>query len=336
MSRVILFFSIAILAVGITIAAPVPKGAVKPKGVLVIDDCDEVFRGKEKYSDNLTLFDSDGDQKFRITGFNQCQSIGSSHMVVTDVSRDSIWTIENVGKRLRRFDLKGKETLSVPDVEANGIAIDPETGFAWVLLSQGTIDGSQLSVFDLKGKVVATYEVNGFDIVYDKTSKAFWIAGKKLTKIKSEKGTILCSVDVAAWCVASVDVDPKSGSVWLAEREHSQVFGSKNRLLKYGSDGKPMIAIDLLDHSPFRLSIDPHDGSVWSAKFRKSIIRYSSDGKKLGEYEVEAVAVQADPSNGDVWVVTSDEVQKLNSKGQVRHRAKHAGKTSQAWITVLE
>ena len=97
-----------------------------------------------------------------------------------------------------------------------------------------------------------------------------------------------------------------------------------------------MVAIDLGQKSPFRVSVDPKNGSVWVAHIMKSVERFSAEGKSEAEHTVEALAVQVDPAGGDAWVVTPREVQKMSPKGDVTKRVSHASKTSQAWIASLE
>ncbi len=110
-------------------------------GIVVMDNCDPAFRGKDDYEDNLTLVNPAGKKRTRLSGFNNCETIGSSHKIATDLARGCVWTIENVAWRLRRFDLLGKETLVIPDVRANALAVDPPSGNVWVLSSTGTIYG---------------------------------------------------------------------------------------------------------------------------------------------------------------------------------------------------
>src|SRR5262249_42776360 len=153
--------------------------------ILVLDDCDEQYRGKDAYEDNLTLLDFTGKQRFRLSGFNNCQSIGSSRMIATDPARKAIWVLENVAHRIRRFDLAGKETLTIAGVHGSAIAVDPETGNVWALVGEGGIGSGKTVVFDDQGGEVASHAISGWDIVYDPKSKAFWIAEKKLTKISA-------------------------------------------------------------------------------------------------------------------------------------------------------
>jgi len=318
------------------LAAPAPKEPAEPTGILVLDNCDDQYQGKEEYKDNLTLLDPTGKQTFRVSGFNTCESIGSSRMVAADPARKCIWVIENVAHRIRRFDLAGKETLTIPGVHGSAIAVDPETGNVWALAGEGQIGKGKTVVYDDKGKEVASYDISGWDIAYDRKAKVFWIAERKLTKLTAAKGEVVCSADVSTFCASSVDIDPRSGAAWVAVREHSEVPGSSNRLLKFDADGKEVVAIDLGQKMPFRVSVDPKDGSVWVAHLRKSVERFSADGKSQAEHAVKALAVQVDPAGGDAWVITPTDVQKMTPKGDVMKRVDHAGKTSQAWIASLE
>ena len=122
------------------VAAPAPKESAKPNGILVLDN-----------KDNLTLLDPTGKQTFRVSGFNNCESIGSSRMIAADRARKCIWVIENVAHRIRRFDLAGKETLTIPGVHGSAVAVDPETGHVWALAGEGQIGKGKTVVYDAKG-----------------------------------------------------------------------------------------------------------------------------------------------------------------------------------------
>ena len=136
MHRFLLLPLLAICALSLAVAAPALKESEKPTGILVLDNCDDQYQGKEEYKDNLTLLDLTGKQMFRVSGFNNCESIGSSQMVAADPARKCIWVIENVAHRIRRFDLAGKETLTIPGVNGSAISVDPETGNVWALAGE--------------------------------------------------------------------------------------------------------------------------------------------------------------------------------------------------------
>ena len=327
----------AVLGVwAVSSAAPVPKDAPRLTGVLVLDNCDPKYDGKDEYADNLTLLDPAGKQRFRVSGFNNCESIGSSRMVAADPARKCIWTIENVANRLRRFDLTGRETLCVKDVSGSAVAVDAATGNVWALVGPGQIGKGHIAVFDGDGKEVATYAVSGWDMVYDPKAKAFWVADTKLTKLDAATGKVLFAVDVSTWCAASLDVDPVTGCAWVAVRDHPDVRQSKNRLLRFDPDGKELAAVELGGNGPRRVSVDRRDGGAWAACSGPLLAKYSADGKRERALSVDARAVQVDPATGDVWAVTPEETQRLSPKGEVLKATKHAGTTSQAWVVALE
>lgn len=335
MRRFLLPF-IAIPPLAVVLAAFAAQELANPAGILVLDNCDDQYTGKKEFKDILTLVDATGRQMFRLSGFNNSESIGSSRLIVADPGRKCIWVSECSARRIRRFDLSGKQTLIIPEVRTSAIAVDLETGNVWALAGIGRIGAGRTVVYDEKGREVGSYDIPGFDIVYHRKAKALWVAGSRLTKITAEKVEVVSSVEISIWCASSVDVDPSSGAAWVAVRRHSNVPGSRYRLLKFGPDGKQLVAIDLGEKTPFRVSVDPKYGSVWVAHFKKSIERFSSDGKSEAEYPVEALAVQTDPTGGNVWVVTPTELQYITSKGEVTKRVSHAGITSQAWIAALE
>jgi hypothetical protein len=309
--------------------------AMKVSGVLILDNCDAHYDGKAEFHDNLTLLDGAGNRLFQISGFNNCESIGSSHMIATDVICRHIWVIENVGRRIRRFDYAGRQTLEVPDIRGSALAIDPETGNVWALTGDA-IGKHSLVIYDGTGAKLAAYPVSGWDIVYDRNAKAFWIAERKLTKISAVDRRVEFAIDIATWCASSVDIDQQTGEIWVAVREHSQVAGSRNRLLKFDAADDEKVAIDLGSKGPFRVSVNPKDHSVWVANFRKSVEQFSADGRSRAEYPVAALAVQADAVDGSVWLVTATDVQQVLQTGVVTKRANHPSATSQAWMSVLE
>jgi DNA-binding beta-propeller fold protein YncE len=314
-----------------------PRDKDRLSGILVLDDCDSVYKDKNTYEDNLTFLTSDGEQKFRISGFNNSASSGSARAIAVDPARQCFWVLENTGHRIRRFDHAGKETLAIADVHGSAIAVDPVTGNVWALARVGTKNATQKTVvYNSKGSEVASYDITGYDIVYDRTAKAFWIAQSKLTKVDAATGKVTFSIDVSKFTASSVDVDPRTGACWVAVRRHPQIAGSSNRLLKIDARGKALAAVELGEKMPFRVSVDPKDGSVWVANLRKSVEHYSAEGKSLVEHPVEALTVQVDPAGSSIWVVTPTEILKMSSKGMVAKRTDLASKSLGAWIASLD
>jgi hypothetical protein len=308
-------------------AAPVPM----PKGgVLVLDNCDRDYQGKDEYADNLSSIDGLGKLVFRASGLNNCESIGSNHMVAVDARRGWVWVTENVGHRVRKYDRAGKELLVLRDVRASALAVDPENGDLWALTSTGKIDGGKTVVFDAEGRQRAAHDVSGFDIAYDAKSRAFWVVGRRLAKVQG--GRVVFDKAITAWCSACLAVHPGTGAVWVAARDHPDVAGSRNELLGFDNDGTLRHKVPLGAEGPFHVSVDAKDGSVWLTLMRKGVRRYTADGTPAAEHAVPALAAEADPRTGGVWVVTPDETLHLSRKWEVTFRVRHKGPTSQAWL----
>jgi hypothetical protein len=327
---------VALQLFSVSWAKPVPAlvGPPRPTGILVLDNCDSEYKGKDKYEDNLTFVDFAGKQRFRVSGLNCCESIGSSHMIATDPTRKCIWMIENVANRIRRFDFVGNETLAI-ESQGSAISVDPDNGNLWVLAGPGTIGKGMTVVYNSLGKQIATYDISGWDIAYDAKAKAFWIAERNLTKITST-GEVLMSLPISTFCASSVDVDTKTGAAWVAVRRHQDVANSKNQLLKVGSNGENLATIDLGDKCYFRISVERQTGNVWAVNMGSSVDRISASGKIQFEHKVGALSIQSDPMGDEAWVATSTEIQRINSKGQITVRVPHSRDTSQAWMAAID
>ncbi|QEL19250.1 NHL repeat-containing protein [Limnoglobus roseus] len=333
MSRTTVFLALTVLMTGTAVAAPIPKGVARAKGILILDDCDPGYKGQDEYHDNLTLLDPAGNSTFRLSGFNNCESIGSTRAVAADGGRKCVWAIENVAKRLRRFSLDGRETLEIPGVKGSAIAVDPATGNVWVSAGTGTLGKGHVAVYDDRGREVATYPITSWDIAYDGSAKAFWVVERNLTKVSAETGKVIFSIPVAQWCAVSVDVDRRDGSAWAAVRANGGA--ETNHLVKFDAKGLELARVELGNRSAIRVSVDPLDGSVWAA-CGGAVRKYSADGKFQASHAVSALAVQVDPAGGDVWVATPTEIQRMTAEGKVKARLSHAGKTGQVWMAALE
>lgn len=307
------------------------------RGILVLDDCDPDYKGKENYKDNLTLIDPEkGSVTFRLSGFNHCQAIGSNHVIAADSKRGSIWLVESVAKRLRKFDLAGEEIFEVPELQMSAISVDPETGNLWILVTTGTIHGSETFIISPDGKLLNRHEFSGWDIAYDTKEKAFWIVSNRIMKVDARNQKVLVDEPVAPWCASSLAVHPVTGKVWVAARKHPDVRESKNAILRLSTEGKVEQSIPLDDDSPFHVSISEKTGSVWVTFLRRGVRSYSSDGKPERFHKAEALAACPDPETNDVWIATPEDLQCRSPEDKVLKTVRHVSKTSQVWMSGLE
>ena len=210
----------------------------------------------------------------------------------------------NTGKMLSAFDT-GKAINKTNDEETEG---------GWVVLNRvgGPSDVRMYTVcYSPAGGLIATAHMDG--------RVRIW---------QAEKMELLRAIDVGGFVYGSMSYSPDG--LWLATGT------ADGQISLWDPLTARLVAIDLGQKSPFRVSVDPRDSSVWVANFRKSVERFSADGKPQAEYAIEALAVQVDLAESNAWVVTPTEVQEINRNGIVIKRMSHAAKTSQAWIKALE
>jgi beta-lactamase regulating signal transducer with metallopeptidase domain len=199
--------------------------------LLLLDDCDPDFKGKDTYEDKLYLLDNEFKIKGSLSGLNICRNVGGNHALAVDEKRKTAWVAESVGDRLFHINLKTGMIIQVlGNIKASSVSIDPKTGNAWVLTSEGTIYGKELVVFNPKGKSIANYDIHGQDIVYSRKDDCFWVVGKTVLKV-NKKGDVLGKIEgQIPWCAVSVDIDENNGNAWIVVRAHSQVEGSRDEI----------------------------------------------------------------------------------------------------------
>lgn len=308
-------------------AAPVPR--VAPSGATVLDDCDAQLDGKTAYEDNLTFLSAAGKVRRRVGGLNVCQEVGSPHRIAVDPARGQVWVAETVGGRLLRYDLDGKLLSATPGVNGNAVAVESKTGRAWVVRSKSTGREDALRVFDPAGKLVAEHAVGGYDIAYDGRGKAFWLGGRELVKVALD-GKVLFRRPFEGWGVVSVTVDARRGTVWAVSRQMHGRRG-ENRVFAFDGGGKEVASAGL-ETDPVKVDVDERDGSVWVAATHRAAVRLSADLSERATLAVELLTLAVEKTTGNVWVVTAEDVRKLDRGGKVLVRTANKAKTAQAWI----
>ena len=330
-TRTFLFIFTCLAAGAVSVRAADDPPSAATGSLLILDDSDEEFGGKAAYEDGLTQIRADGGAGFRVTGLNTCQTVGSNHQVTVDQAREWVWMSETVANRVRKLDRKGKELLALEDVPAGALAVDAATGNLWALLSGGTIYSGSVVVLDPKGNALARHAAAGFDIAHDAKDGAFWVCGKSLTKIDAKSGKFLVELPVAEWCAISVACDADHGRVWVAVRQHPDVKGSVNELLCFDRAGAELLRIPLGEDAPFKVCVDGKSGDAWVCVFGTAMLRYAPSGELKLRHAVLAITADLDPATGDLWVVTREEVLRLNGKAEVLKKVMLARRTEQAW-----
>lgn len=301
--------------------------------VVVLDDCDPNYKGAASFGDSVRLLSSYGFQSCQVSGLNNCQTIGAIHGVVVDPQRGRIYFRELVADRVTAIDLRGRVLFRADGVAASAMAVDPKSGELWCLVGR-TIHSGEAVVLDSSGQPTASYSVVGSDIAYDSYSDAFWIVGREITKV-DRKGRVLFRRPLAAWTCASVAPDPRDGSAWVVERQHPDVKGSVDRLVRLDTDGNIVKEVDLNGEVPFGVACDPKTGTAWVVGLRRNVLRVPVDGPPLPPLDIPARSVAIGPASAEIWVATEQEVLRLNDKGEPEARYRFAKPSSQSWLAAF-
>ena len=249
--------------------------------VLVLADSDPVYDGKRSYDDRLYMLDSQGKIEAVLSGFNTCDSVGGSHRLAIDEKRKTLWVTENVGTHLWQFDLRtGKLIHKLPDLKANGIAVDPDTGNVWVLISEGTLGSGHIKVISPAGQILAQHAISGIDIVYSKYDRSFWVVEENVYHLDTSGKTLGEITGQIPWTASSVSVDETTGHAWIVIRDHSEVPNSRPELWAVDKHMAIRHKIDLGDMHPGCVSVDSQRETVWVGCYSVAL-RFNTRGEKL-------------------------------------------------------
>jgi beta-lactamase regulating signal transducer with metallopeptidase domain/thiol-disulfide isomerase/thioredoxin len=306
---------------------------VEPGSVVVADDTDPNFEKDRPHTDGVRLLTPSGEERWSAGGLNNCQTVGGIHGVAVDPKRGRVYARELVAHRILAYTADGKKLWQIEGVDADALAVDEQTGNLWASGGSSLNDG-QTIVFDPQGNEVAAYPFRGIDIAHDPQSGSFWLAGYELIKV-DRSGEVLFRKPVAGWCYASASVNPTDGSVWIVERDHPDVSGSKNRLWLLARNGDVRQEVDLGKDGAFVIECDPKSGDAWFSGYGRGLRRVTASGE-LGEpLAITASNIAISPTTGDVWMATADAVLRLDGAGKVLNKVPHRAESRQAWLAAF-
>jgi beta-lactamase regulating signal transducer with metallopeptidase domain/thiol-disulfide isomerase/thioredoxin len=314
-------------------ASPDSPRAMELAAVVVADDTDPNFDPDRPHSDGLRLLSASGEELWSTSGFNNAQTVGGVHGVAVDRARKRIYVRELASNRISAYTTGGEKLWQIEGMNASTLAVDPQTGNLWASGGPGLNDGETV-VFDLEGNEVAAHPFVAIDMAFDPHSDSFWLAGYEIFKL-SRNGEVQFRKPVDGWCCASVSVNPADGSVSIAERDHSEVAYSKNRLWLLASDGSVRQQLDLGKDDIFVVACDPQSGDAWFSGYGRGLRRATPAGELRELSAVVASNIAFSPTTDDVWVATQDAVLKLDRSGAVQTKVAHRAESSQVWLAAF-
>lgn len=353
--RIWIFFLLISSLVAHAATTELPNSITRVPRILVLDNCDSNYE-VPPFNDEILLLNNKGDVINRINGLNICQNIGGNRAISVSDDGHFFVVCENVADKIAAYDLlTGDEIWSLPG-KFHSAAI--AQGITYALTSDDKIYGDGILTIDSKGNIIKqSKEAEGFDIVVDPNANWLWLVGGDIKKCNMNLHVVQ-TIDPITWCAVSVDIGP-NGSVWVAEREHIDVAGSQNRLLRISSKGSILQNIPLNDLSPMCVRVKKSDGSVWITgmylRIKKKLSfrqwppswqrtyqsigpgthKYSSGGKPLLEIKRGGLSIDFDQSDGSVWIADPTQLLNYSSAGKKLNTCNDVS-NDQKWITVVK
>ncbi|MDB5338759.1 MAG: hypothetical protein JWN70_4378, partial [Planctomycetaceae bacterium] len=307
-----------------------PQKKDKP-AVVVACDSDPQITTDQPCHDSLRLLTASGVTIWEHNGLNICPTIGGTHQIAIDLQRNRIYVNEMATHRIVAFDMQGNRRWHLEQVRASAVALDEKTGNIWCCRGKDLSEGETVA-FDPQGVEVAAYSSHGFDMIYDRYTDGFWLAGKSVTKL-DRNGISQFQKSIAAWACLSVSVNTNNGRVWIVERSTPNITTSKNRLWSLNSDGTVHREWDFGKLYLFSVSCVPKSGDAWVSFSGSGGIRRVSPGGQMGELlPLKVTQLSVSPTTSEIWTATSEAVLKLNANGKVLLTSPLAKPCGSVWL----
>ncbi len=355
--RAIVFLLMLTLSLADATEQKVPTVGEQRPHVLVLDNSDSDFKAPP-FDDSILFLNSKGKIVNRIGGLNLCQSVGRSRRIAASEDGRFFVVCENVADKLTAYDTSSGAVLWSLVGKFGEATIVKDVVYA--LTSAGTIHGDSVLTISREGKIIGRSKVGGCDIVVDSSRNCFWLVGSDIKKCNMNLQAVQ-TLNLIGWCAVSVDLSP-DGSIWVAERKHSQMGSSVNRLLNISPTGMTSRIIPLKDITPLCVRVDKSDGSVWVTgkeyRFARGLPRkwvwprfwqsnftdyrymgprtrkYTAQGKLVKELRIGGDSIEVDPSDGSVWITGKSHISRYSADG--KKLGKYGGLSDDhKWIAIV-
>ena len=298
--------------------------------LLVLEDCDRDDKlSTDPYGDTVSLLNSKGEliRKIHDLRINSTFS-GPRFISVSDDGRFFV-VCENVPGKLIMYETATLREFWTLWMDIRSAVFASDLIYA--------VNNYNAFAIDNTGTIVKHARLGGLDIAVDTKHDCIWIVGSDVKKcnldLELQFKTDL-TLDAGKTGALSVDIN-LDGSIWIAEQNIRQEYGSKNRLVKRSLYGGILKKIDL-DFSPIRLRIDSYDGSVWTTGMRKErdfsgigdewpetldelnglietkietfTCKYDSEGNWIFETREGGYSIDLDQSDRSVWIAGKENI----------------------------
>ncbi|MFC1604188.1 hypothetical protein ACFL5F_04090 [Planctomycetota bacterium] len=347
----------SILMLGPRIILASEKAANKAGAmVLVLEDCDSDNKMSTfLHGDEVSLLNSKGNLVRKYHGLEIQNTYSGCKKISASEDGRFFVVCENTPGKLTMYETAKRRELWALWMDFESAVFANDLIYA--------VNRNNVFAIDNKGTIVKHSRLGGFEIAIDLTHDCLWIVGFDVKKCNLDlelQFKTKLTLDAHKTGAFSVDVSP-DGSIWIAEQNHRQEYGSKNRLVKrslYGS----ILKIVNLDFSPIGVRIDKYDGSVWTTgmirerdfsrigdewpdtldelndlvitKIDTFTRKYDLEGNLIFEISEGGYSIELDQLDRSAWIAGKKNIWHYSDNG--RNLASYTGSSDgQKWLAIV-
>lgn len=273
------------------------------------------------------LLDGNARHLKSIGGLGTDLSVSSQNKIqINKVSGDVI-LVENYGDRISVFTPNGEREKSILLKNVNGFSLSEDR--RTLLCLTGMARDAQTVFVDFRtGKPMRRLNLGGVALIEDVAGPLFWTVGKQLSAFDAN-GEISVRrpltrlpaapnhptvINSRNWRGVGVAIKPNEDDwrrrIWVIERDHSGVPGSRDRLFAVDPEGQTRILVELGEIDPTSLACANSRILVVDRK-TGDLISFDTDGKLMGREKL-GVELVSFGNRGGLWVVGRKSAKRLD------------------------
>lgn len=301
--------------------------------VVVLRDTDKDFTRVDASNDQAVILAGDGNKLHEITGLGLIESLSCQNQVLIDTIRKRILIVEKLRDQVSafRFDASPQSTFAIEDVM--NIVLSGETDLIGCVTG-ANLDHLEMAFLDeTTGEESHRIDWGGVAVINDAVGSQLWSVGRKLTAFTPE-GEVQVRrplsrlpaetdhptvINARNWCGVGLAIEANENAwmrrIWVVERNHSDVRGSRNRLFAVEPDGQTRILVELEDIIPRSIAIATYRTDLQKVlivdRTTGDLVSYNTDGELMGRESLGAHLVAFGEEAG-LWVVGPKTARRLD------------------------
>jgi hypothetical protein len=301
--------------------------------VAVLRDSEPSVSGADLNRDSAILLDTHANVINVISGLGVCQSLSSQNTLRFDAVHRHVLIAENLRDRVSVFDYDGTSQLTIPIENATAIVLTNDAKQIGCVAGKTINDGQTVFFDTTTGKEIRRLNLGAVALTNDVVGSQLWAIGKQLIAfepdgeigirrpltqlpVEPEHPTVINSRN---WCGVGVAIEPNDNDwwrrIWVIERDHPDVTGSKNRLFAVDPDGQTRILVELNEIAPRSIACATYRGSLKRILVvdgvTGNLVSFNSDGELMGKVELGVQVVGFGEHSG-LWVAARESIRRLD------------------------